>query len=204
MGIPTFKRWLELESLKEKVVKAVRDGTDFPTSLFQYLSTALSINFKYYEQADWFRVVELFYVVLSKSPKIELPMVSPTNEKHKEEPWNYEGRNWHLYSHMLAKEYGWDLETISQLQVEEALAKIQEIITDEQLDREFYYGLSEVAYSYDKGSKKSKYNPMPRPHWMRPKIKPIERFLIPASMLPVGNVMMDGIPDELKPKEVIR
>lgn len=203
MGTPTFQRWLELESLKEKIIKAVREGTDFPTHLFAYLRTALFINPKHYEKADWFRVVELFYAVLNKSPQVKLPITSPTNDEHKEESWDYDGRIWHLYSHMLAKSYGWSLEYISQLQVVDALAKIQEILTDEQLDREFFYGLSEVAYSYDKGSKKSKYNPMPRPHWMRPAMKPVERFLIPAYMLPVGNVDMRGVPDELKPKEVV-
>ena len=203
MGTPTFQKWLELESLKEKIIEAVREGTDFPAHLFTYLRTALVINPKYYDQGDWVRVVNLFYVVLDKSPKVELPITSPSNDTHKDEPWDYPDRIWHLYSHMLAKSYGWSLEYISHLCVGEALAKIQEIMTDEQLDREFFYGLSEVAYSYDKGSKKSKYNPMPRPHWMRPTMKPVERFLIPAYMLPVGNVDMRGVPDELKPKEVI-
>lgn len=202
-GEPKFKKWIHLESQKEKIIKAVRDGADFPSCLFSYLSTALNVNSKWYERADWMKAIELFYLVLSKSPKIELPLVTPTDEKNKEEPWHYDGRLWHLYSHMLAKEYGWDLEYISALQVSEALAKIQEIITDEQLDREFQYGLSEMAYSYDKRTKKSRYNPMPRPHWMRAKIKPIERFLIPAYMLPVGNVDMKAIPDEYKPKEVV-
>lgn len=200
---PNFRKWLQLESLKEKIIKAVRDGADFPTSLFHYLDTALPINHKFYWKADWIKIVELFYALLSNSPKIELPITAPAEQKDKEEPWNYDGRLWHMYSHLIAKSYGWTLETISQLRPVDALAKIQEILTDEQLDREFYYGLSEVAYAYDKGSKKSRYVPMPRPHWMRPAIKPIEKILIPASMLPMGNVIMDGIPDELKPKQVI-
>lgn len=195
--------WLDLESQKEKLIKAVKDGTDFPNRLFTYLSTALSINPKYYKQADWFRIIELFYIVLSKSPEVKLPLTTPTSEEHKKEPWHYEDRMWHMYSHMLAKSYGWSLEYISQLKVLDALAKIQEILTDEQLDREFYYGLSEVAYQYDKGSKKSKYSPMPRPHWMRPTIKPIEKIIIPASMLPVGNVIYEKvIPEELIPKPI--
>jgi len=63
---------------------------------------------------------------------------------------------------MLAKNYGWTLEYVSMLQVEEALAKIQEILVDEQLEHEFFYGLSEVAYSYDSSTKKSKFVPMPQ------------------------------------------
>lgn len=200
---PNFKRWLHLESLKENVIKAVREGTSFPTHLFHYLDTALPVKHLFYCEADWFKVIELFYVCISKSPKLELPITTPTDERHKPESWNYEGRLWYLYSHMLAGEYGWELDYIANLKIFDALAYIQEILTDEQLDREFYYGLSEVAYDYDKATKKSKLREMPRPHWMRPLIKPVEKIIIPASMLPIGNVIMDSIPDELKPKEII-
>lgn len=203
-GEPLFKKWLELENQKKKIIESVQNGSiEFPQYLLEYLQMGTGINYKYYEQADWIKVIELFYIILSQSPKIELPITAPTDEKHKDEPWEYQNRIWHLYSHMLAKAYGWDLGIIAKLNVVTALAMIQEIITDEQLDREFQYGLSEMAYSYDKRTEKSRYNPMPRPHWMRAKIKPIERFLIPAYMLPVGNVDMKAIPDEYKPKEVI-
>lgn len=130
-------------------------------------------------------------------------MTRPSDEKQKDDDWSYDGRLWHQYSHMLARTYGWTLEYIANMTIVEALAKMQEIIVDEQLDREFYYGLSEMAYSYDQRSKVSKFNPLPRPSWMRPKIKEIKKFTIPASMLPIGVVMMDGvIPDDLKPKTI--
>ena len=95
------------------------------------------------------------------------------------------------------------MEYIGDLHVVEAFAKIQEIVVDEQLDREFIYGLSEVAYRYDKASKSSKFVPLPRPVWMRPKIEPVKKVLIPAAMLPMGVVMTDGVlPPELMPKEI--
>jgi len=197
-----FKQWLELESRKEKIIKSVRDRTDFPSALFDYLDIALPVNHQFYRMGDWTKIVELFYICLSLSPKVELPITTPTDEKHREEDWNYPTRIWYLYSHMLAKNYGWNLQYIESLPVLDALAYIQEILVDEQLDREFYYGLSEIAYEYDKGSKKSKYRPMTRPHWMRAKIKPIEKFKIPASMLPVGNVIMNSIPEDLMPKPI--
>ena len=75
---------------------------------------------------------------------------------------------------------------------------------DDQLEREFYYGLSEVAYHYDAATKKSKFVPLPRPNWMRPKVEPekVVKTPIPASMIPMGVVISDNVlPDELLPKE---
>lgn len=164
----------------------------------------MGVSHEWFEHADWELLVKAFYLGLSKSPQVELPILSPSDERSKDESWDYPDRTWHLYSHMLAKAYGWTLSEISQLRVEEALAKIQEIIVDEQLDREFYYGLSEIAYHYDKNSKVSRFVPLQRPHWMRPKMQPIKKSPIPKSMLPIGNIISDGVlPPELMPKEII-
>lgn len=201
---PRLKKWILLEARKEQIIKAVESGNDFPRELFSYLSTALGVSYKRYEKADWTLLIEAFYLCVAKSPVIDLPITTKSNEASKEESWDYPERTWHLYSHLLAKTYGWTLSEISQLHVEEALAKIQEIIVDDQLDREFQYGLSEVAYHYDKNTKTSKFVPLPRPHWMRPKIQPIKRMLIPKGMMPVGNVISDGVlPPEMMPKEII-
>jgi hypothetical protein len=200
---PRFRKWIELENLKQEIIKAT-DGGNFPEKLLEFLSVALwGLDKKYFEQANWMLIVQSFYGCISLSPKVELPITTPTSEEHKDEDWNYPQRTWNLYSHMLAKNYGWDLEYISQLDVFEALAHIQEIIIDDQLNREFHYGLSEAAYSYDQRTKTSKYNPLPRPHWMRKKIQPIKKFLIPAYMMPVGVInMSDALPDEYLPKEI--
>lgn len=198
---PRFRKWLELEHLKEKLLEAV-DGGDLPLWLMQYLSTAFwGTDPKWFKDADWFLIISAFYKVLSKSPKLDLPITKPNDDKPKEESWDYENRTWPLYSHLLAKSYGWTLEYISQLHVEEALATIQEILVEEQLDREFYYGLSEIAYVYDKNSKTSRFHPLPRPFWMRPKIKEIKKFPIPKAMLPFG-VNYDSLPEEYRPKEI--
>lgn len=185
------------------MVQAIESDGDFPTELLRFLSIAWGIDYKWFEKSDWVLLVNSFYICLSSSPQIKLPLTSPTNEKSKEESWNYPGRTWHLYSHLLAKAYGWTLAEISNLQVEEALAKIQEIMVDDQLDREFYHGLSEIAYHYDKNTKTSKFVPLPRPHWMRPRIEPIKKSRIPASLMPMGVVIADGVlPPEFMPKEI--
>lgn len=197
---PRLKKWIELENLKQEIIKAT-DGGNFPEKLLEFLSVALGVSSKHFYKANWILIVKSFYICISILPKVELPITSPTDEVHKDDDWSYPQRTWNLYSHMLAKNYGWDLEYVSQLDVFEALAHIQEIITDEQLEREFYYGLSEAAYSYDQRTKKSKYIPLPRPHWMRKKAKPIQKFLIPASMLPAGVINMnEALPDEYLPK----
>ena len=199
-----FGRWMQLEQIKEKIITAAENGGDFPDRVLEYISVAVGVSSKWYEKADWMRVISLLYVCLSKSPTVHLPLLTPSHEKSEPEPWHYEGRTWHAYSHILAKAYGWTLKEISQLKVEDALAKIQEILVDEQLEREFVHGLSEIAYPYDKNTKKSTYKPLPRPHWMRPAAKPIQRFKIPKSMMPMGNVVYEGVvPDEYLPKEII-
>lgn len=202
---PRLKRWIELETYKEKIIEALaEESSEFPRYILTYLSLSLRVPVRWMEQADWWRLIQAFYTCLEKSPQVKLPLTRPSPEKPRKDDWEYDGRVWHLYSHMLARSYGWSLEYISVLQVGEALAKIQEILVDEQLEREFYYGLSEVAYSYDKSTKKSKFVPMPRPNWMRPRVEPekIKKIIIPVAMMPMGAVEMNGaLPPELLPKE---
>lgn len=203
-----FGRWIELEGKKEKIIEAVSNGNpDFPDLLFSYIETALGVRSKYFENADWLKVIELFYACLSKSPHVKIPLTEPSKEKIKDDPWTYEGRTWHLYAHLLAQAYGWTLKEISQLHVSEALSMIQEIMVDKQLEKEFQYGLSEIAYPYNKSTKKSVFKPLDRPYWMRPELnakRDIPRFLIPKEYLPEGAVIIkDVLPDEFLPKEII-
>lgn len=197
-----FKQWVILENKKEKIFRAV-ETEEFPDKVLDFLSTALNVNSKWFEDARWDKIILAFYASLARYPSVSLPLTIPSNEQFKEDAWTYDGRTWHLYSHLLAKEYGWSLEYISQLQVDEALAKIQEIMTDIQLEREFYYGLSEIAYPYNPQTKKSHFKPLHRPHWMREKVQPVPRFKIPKEYMPQGMVMMDNVlPEEYLPKSL--
>jgi len=200
-----FRAWIELEEKKEKIIKAVDNGTpDFPENLVSYISTALNLNREKVDKLSWDEVIEIFLLILQNNhPHIHLPIIVEFHkEKTKENEWDYDGRLWHLYSHLLAKTYGWSLEYIANLNVEEALAKIQEILTDEQLEREFLWSMSEVAYSYDTSSKTSKFNPLPRPFWMRPKVQSPKKTRILKSLMPVGAVIYEGIDENIKPKEI--
>lgn len=199
-----FKEWVQQEVGKEKLLKAVRDNSDdFPIHLLQFVSTALHISIKRLELLPWEKVMNTFYQILLKHPTINLPIVNSYVDSVSKDDWDYEGRTWHLYSHLLAKHYGWTLEYISQLHVVEALAKIQEILTDEQLEKEFAHNHSELAYSYDTSSKKSTLVPLPRPAWMHKPIQPTKKLIFPKMALPLGNVNNDAVPEEDKPKELI-
>jgi hypothetical protein len=105
-------------------------------------------------------------------------------------PYNYTGRTWAWWVHKLASRYGWTPKQIFSLWPEEAAAYLQEIIISEYDEADEARSLSEIAYHYDKQSKKATFRPVPRPAWMKekaneqPKIRRIRR-----DMLPVGNII---------------
>lgn len=104
------------------------------------------------------------------------------------DPWTYFERTLYLWTHMIASAYGWSKKTIENLWPEEAVAYLQEILADQQYDREFYYSLSDAAYSYDPATKKAKFRPMERPAWMVLRTEPIKTQKINIKALPSGNV----------------
>ena len=163
----------------------------------------MHVPVRYFENAEWTYVVRAFYEILLKLPIVKLPITEPSPDTPVTDDWDYPNRTWYLYSHLIAGAYGWSLEQISVLCVGDALAIIQEIMSEKQLDREFQYSLSEIAYPYDAQTKKSKFTPLPRPHWMRPKIQPIQKFNIPKMLMPMGSVNYASLPEEFKPKEII-
>lgn len=200
-----FKEWVVQEERKEKIIKAVRDRSDeFPTLLIEFVSTALRVSPAWIEDIPWNNLVDAFYSILLRYPSVDIPITQPyKRDTESKDDWDYDGRSWPFYSHIIAAEYGWTLEYISQLKVYDALATIQEILTKEQLDKEFLHHLSEVAYQYDKSTHKSNYVAMKRPSWMSPKIKEVPRFKMPASFLPVGAVDYRALPEELRPQEAL-
>ena len=103
---------------------------------------------------------------------------------------------------MLAKSYGWDKKKIDNLDVDVALALIQEIITDEQLDREFLWAMSDKSYSYDYKTKSGKPNPLERPYFMKEEVKPPPKMQIPKAMMPQGNVNYGAISEAYQPKKI--
>lgn len=197
---PNFKKWTILEDKKYDVIKAVEKATlDLPRLLLEYISTALILHPKRYDKVFWKDTLAAFVKIHSVTvPDTNLPLISKHSEtKESKDPWDYSGRLWFFYSDILARAYGWSAKQIASLRTEDALAYIQEIMTNEYLERDFQHSLSEMAYSYDKLSKKSKLVPLPKPYWMLPDVKEKKKApAIPKSLIPVGNVI--NLIDETK------
>lgn len=193
-----FKTYLELEQLRQQLSEATETG-EFPDRMFAFLSVASVYPDP---KETWINTVFSFTEVINGIQlNKKLPFIKDTpNKQEKPSPWDYEGRSWFYWSNLFAKTYGWSLEYIAELEVNDALALAQEILTEEQLDKEFLYGLSEIAYPYNSSAKKSIFKPMPRPYWMKAEIKPLKKYKFPRSMLPVGIIQdISGMPDEFNP-----
>lgn len=181
-----FRKWIDLENHKKSIAEAV-EGSDFPKEVIAYLSTAFGD--RHWEKKFWKTPVSSLMDGFQKfNPDTSLPLLN-TPKKKKEADWEYPGRTWYYFSHLLADAYGWTLEYIAEMDVNEALGHIQEILTKEYLEQSFQHSLSEVSYIYNKNTKKSDYKPLPTPYWMLPAPKPIKRFRMKRSMLPVGLVI---------------
>lgn len=198
---PKFKKWIKQEEQKEEILEAVDSkAQDFPDRVYAYLSTAFPLLTYLFGWVSWDALIYVFFI----SQKVALDLkdipiikyVPDKNNKQDKAEWDYQGRTWHLYSHLLSKAYGWSLEYISNLPVRDALSKIQEIYTEEQLEREFIWSTSENAYSYNKGTKKSDFRPLPKPYWMKPKPKKLPTMKMHKKLLPMGRVInLSGISD---------
>ena len=105
--------------------------------------------------------------------------------------YDYPDRNWAWVVHKLASRYGWTRHYIMDLYPEEAACYLQEILVSELNEAEERHSLSELAYRYDSVSKRSHYQPLPKPGWMLPKvdIKPVKML---RSMMPYGVIDLGG------------
>jgi hypothetical protein len=130
----------------------------------------------------------------------DIPLLKKLTEKtHGESsPWEYDGGLRYTWIHLLASTYHWPLDQIENLWPEEAVAFIQEILVQDQLQREWDYGLSEHAYSVDKEGV-SRFMPLPRPAWMvrsRPKKTKMLRRLLPSGhIIDLSGVTPDQLDD---------
>jgi len=205
-----FKEWIELEDKKAQVIRAVEEvKEDFPEIIIDFLSTALSLSREELQKMHWVELMGKFVEATSKLvPKRKIPIVTiPNKENIKKDVWDYEGRSWNYYAHLLAEAYGWTMEYIAELSVDDALAQIQEILTEQQLQREFTWSMSEASVIYDAKSQTSRPNPLPRPYWMNTmeiksdKDVPIKKIKIAKQYLPVGSVDYGAVTEEFRPKE---
>jgi len=111
-----------------------------------------------------------------------------TSEEHEPEPYAYEGRFIVWWIHKLSSRYSWTRKEIFNLWPEEASAYLQEILLSEIDELEQQRSLSELAYKYDKHSKKSRFIPTPKPNWMVDNGKS-RTIKMRRDMMPMGEII---------------
>lgn len=190
--VPRFKlrEWLKFDRNRQRVIDAAarKDADALGSAICTCLAAAFGLDMETMDEMPWYEIAEAFtYLVMENIPRRDVPILkSPV--KSAEVDWDYEERIWYLWLHVLAKNYGWTAEYIAEMDIDDAVALMQEILVDEQLEKEFVYMLSEVAYPYNENTKKSEFKPLPRPAWMT-KEHPQPRYKIPVRMMPVGTII---------------
>lgn len=185
-----LKDWSRLDDIRQKIESEAEEGNwqAVPNLIIEYV-----VRCGGEEKESWFEVAEMYQeaVVLNQS-RIKFPIFS-SKEKSKRVPWEYEGRTWYFWLNLFASHYGWSAQEIEILDLDDAVGLLEEITVDEQHEKEWQYGLSEMAYVYDKSTKKSRFRPLSRPDWMLMSPdqakKAVKKTLIPVSAMPVGNII---------------
>lgn len=144
------------------------------------------------EGHPWYETRDAFSALLEENRiRLLVPLMRGSKKATEPPPWDYPERDWYYWVHAFASAYGWQMQYVAELDIDDAVALMQEIETEKQLEREWDYQISEIAYPYDKASKKNRFKPMPRPGWMvigtftmKPKLRKIRR-----DWIPVGNVI---------------
>jgi hypothetical protein len=187
-----LKRWLQLEDVHEQIKRAAdrKDRSGFTASIYSYLSVALSVE-DTFDHLPWYEVVDAYIEISNLNiPSLDLPLLRATGDSEMVS-WDYEGRTWYAWANLFAKAFGWTIEYTAELDLDDAIALLQEIRTSDQLDREWEWMLTEISYD-----KHGKHKELPRPHWMRGTIIPDPKTKMKKSFLPVGNVLRwDETPD---------
>lgn len=110
-------------------------------------------------------------------------------EEKPQKKYDYSGRYVAWIVHKIATQYGWTRHYIfNDLWPEEVFFYLQEIVISEYDKSDKERSLSELAYSYDKVTRKSKFIPTPRPDWMEDEVKKVT-YKIPKSRLPMGHII---------------
>ena len=159
--------WLQIEEIKENLFSAMGESRydDFLNHLYRYLSIAVDTE-KDWSELPWIRIRDLFVEAEELNTPTKLfPILSGSKEE--ESGWSYEGRTWYFWLNLFSYNYGWSIEYIKRLDIDDAIGLLQEILLGEQRDRDFTWSTTEVAYEYNKNTKKSRLKLLARPDWMR-------------------------------------
>lgn len=200
-------QYLKLQGVVERLDLAVeaRDTGAIANALFDYIVTAVpDIEREPLNSVPWFQIIiaQQALAALNTIPGATRYAILKRIEDRKRRsiPWDYVGRSAVVWIHMIARAYGWSKAEIENLWPEDAIGFIQEIMVDEQMEKEFFHSLSSVAYRYDKSTKKSRFQPLPRPLFMVQGTGQIRRIKLVRALVPMGNVIYpEGVDDGYKP-----
>lgn len=182
---------LLLGGLLDQCQEAVeaRENEEVARVLHAYL--AVAIGKKDQEAQEDLRFLEFGTAIIKLRELNRLHFYPPFMESEGTEtdppPWSYEGRGITIWVHRLASTYGWSREEILDLVPEEAVVYLQEIMLDAQFQKEWEWSLSPRSQAYNKVTKQTHHQPLPRPGWMTKREPQI--VSIPVSALPMGVVI---------------
>lgn len=187
-----LKGWASLETLRKQIEEDVskNDFTSTFNTIVKFIETSSTSKLKW-DELPWYHLMEAFAQVAEiNAPTIQFPILEGNKKEGQQPPWEYKGRAWFFWLNLFSSNYGWTEQVIGDLDIDTALGLYQELVIDEQLDREWWWGLSEIAYPYNASTKKSEYKALERPTWMlpmAPKTLPVVK--IRQSLMPVGQAV---------------
>ena len=183
-----FKTWLELEDIRSQISDAAEQDENVADLLCSYLSTALCGG--KWSNIPW-EVVLYDYIFVTElhRPSRDFRIFSVDS---KSKAFLVNESSWYSWASMLATNYGWNLDYIAELDIDDAISLIQEALYTEQVQKEWEWALSERAIRYDKAGK-GKFEPLERPKWLLPDKKEVQKeapkIKVKADMIPPGIVI---------------
>lgn len=185
--------FFKLSSLTRDLREAfrVKDKKLFDTTLKEILFLQTHGRLSPHNFLDHIKL--LYQIIAQNKIQAQVAIFQPPKKEAKDTgekiSWNYDGRTLAIWINAFASAYHWTLNEILNLPLNTAVYLYQEIAVSEQLEREWQYSLTELAYPYNETTKKSEYKPLPRPDWMSveaDKLIPVSK--INVDMLPFGVV----------------
>jgi hypothetical protein len=193
----TFERshlhsWTQLEEIRSNILEAARkkDLQKVNDLVISYILTASKSKEVDWDEQPWYMTLTAYEMAFKVNmPTMSFPILKVKSKENKKQPWEYPGRNWYYWLNTLCKVYGWSKEQVENLEIDDGIGLLQEILIDEQMQKEWEWGISEVSHGYNADTKKSEFHELPRPEWMKD-ITPAtpKRFKMLKSMLPAGIV----------------
>jgi hypothetical protein len=181
-----LREWLSLDKIREQIMDAAehKNYSEVSLGVESYVSAASCVEWK---TESWFDAAEKFEkAVTANVPTLQFALLR-IKVKNEKLPWEYEGRTWYYWLHIFSSTYGWDEDRIANLDIDTAIGLLQEILITEQLDHEWQFSITELAYPYNETTKKSSFRPLPRPDWMKKIIPKVTK--IRKDFLPLGNII---------------